>query len=151
MAYMSSGSRKVRRYLAAVAVAGMATSARAEVVATCAASTGTSYILSGGLVDQAQSGWVEDGISGGGIQLVRSGDEYDIFISDASGSTFSARADGASVLLIGDPPEGPIILAVYSKASEVYQFRLDQKVVVWTQAKFSGMVDKGSLFVAQCD
>jgi hypothetical protein len=109
------------------------------------------YILEGGLVQTGAGGWQQDGISNGTIQLLQDGQDLDIVVGDATGGTRSAKADGATVVLLATPERGPIVGAFYPLASEVYDFDLTHHQVSWTQTKFSGLVDKTSLFVAPCD
>lgn len=95
-------------------------SSHAQVVATCGASTGYSYFLPGPTVPPEEVGWAEDGISNGGIQLIRDGDSFDIVYTDAIGGR-SVQADGATV--IGYPASsGFLVLAVYPDLVETYQF-----------------------------
>jgi hypothetical protein len=109
------------------------------------------YILEGGLVQAGAGGWQKDGISNGTIQLLQDGQDLDIVVGDATGGTRSAKADGATVVLLATPERGPIVGAFYPLASEVYDFDLTHHQVSWTQTKFSGLVDKTSLFVAPCE
>ncbi|MBN9457481.1 MAG: hypothetical protein J0I54_12705 [Bosea sp.] len=116
-------------------------------VYSCGASKGQSFFLNG-------QGWQDDGISSGVIVLKRRGDDFDIRVADASGSSFSAREDGASV--IGRAQDGVIqVLVVYpSMTIETFLFSKPDKgrsVLAWTASKqVYGLADRASVFVSSC-
>lgn len=63
-----------------------------------------------------RTGWADDGMSKGSMTFVRhSKDNWDVIIKDASGSTFSAKQDGAKILLMsgGAATGSTILLAAY--------------------------------------
>lgn len=99
-------------------------------------------------------GWQDDGISNGVIVLKRRGDDFDILMADASGSSFSAREDGARV--IGRAQDGVLqVLAVYpSMTVETFLFSKPDKgrsTLAWTASKqISGVADRASVFVSSC-
>ncbi|OJV09555.1 MAG: hypothetical protein BGO20_02420 [Bosea sp. 67-29] len=88
------------------------------------------------------------------IVLKRRGDDFDIRVADASGSSFSAREDGASV--IGRAQDGVIqVLVVYpSMTIETFLFSKPDKgrsVLAWTASKqVYGLADRASVFVSSC-
>lgn len=116
-------------------------------VYSCGASKGQSFFLNG-------QGWQADGISSGVIVLRRRGDDFDIQIADASGSSFSARDDGARV--IGRAQDGVVqVLAVYpSMTIETFLFSKPDKgrsTLAWTASKqVAGLADRASVFVSSC-
>lgn len=142
--------RRLAPYLAAVALVLLAAPSHAGVLATCGGSEGMTYVFEGGLVEAGSDGWQKDGISKGTIQLLQDGDDLDLIIGDSTGGTRSAKADGATVVLLAAPDRGPVVGAFYPMAVEVYDFDLTHHQVSWTQTKFSGLVDKTSIFVAPC-
>lgn len=127
-------------------------SAQAEVVATCGASKGWGYYVPGGLNPDQKPELVQDAILKGSFQLIRSGDDFDIIATDASGGTFSAKADGGKVIG-ATTQEGNIVVHVFYKVTaETYIFWLATRdpTVSYSQAKFSAGIPKHSLMVATC-
>lgn len=116
-------------------------------VYSCGASKGQSYFMNG-------AGWQDDGISSGVIVLKRRGDEFDILIGDASGTSFSARDDGASIM--GRAEDGAMqVLAVYpSMTIETFLFSKPERgrsTLAWTSSKqVSGEINRASVFVSSC-
>lgn len=115
-------------------------------VFTCGASKGQSYFV------ESQE-WNEDGISNGVIALRRRGEEFDVVIADASGSSFSAREDGANVLA---REEAGVVqaLVIYPRMTiETYLFSKPSRgrsTLAWTSSKRTGVVDRASVFVSSC-
>jgi hypothetical protein len=87
----------------------MAASADAKQITSCGASKGYSFNFEGPIVPRDKAGWIEDGISSGGLVLLLNGDEFDIVITDSLGSK-SMRADGFQVFNIPQPRAGSMIL-----------------------------------------
>ena len=78
---------------------------------TCDGAVGTSYTFEGGIaaiVGRTPGPWKhDDGIPNGSFVLIKNVDDYDIIITDATGSTVSARVDGArSTPLRSGPANG---------------------------------------------
>ena len=75
---------------------------------TCDGAVGTSYTFEGGIaaiVGRTPEPWKhDDGIPNGSFVLIKNVDDYDIIITDATGSTVSARVDGAQVYTIAERP-----------------------------------------------
>lgn len=128
----------------------------ANIVTVCGASQGYAYFFPGGLVPEAKSGWSKDGITDGRFMLIQDGKEFDLVFTDATKGTKSAKAEGATIILIGG--SGPfVILESYSKAEGpsvfVYTFHIDQSGsgnVVWTNTKVNGLVNKSAIYQASC-
>jgi len=90
----------------------------------------------------------------GSFQLVRSGEEFDIFSTDATGGTFSARGDGGSVSGSFDDSGNLLLFVVYpGKVLETYVFWFGVKTersVTYSQAKHGARIAKHSLMKAAC-
>lgn len=116
-------------------------------VYACGASKGQSYFMNG-------EGWQSDGISNGVIILRRKGEEFDVQIGDASGSSFSASSDGATV--VGREVDGVIqLVAAYPGMTiETYLFAKPvrgRSTLAWTSSKqVGGTADRASVFVSSC-
>lgn len=126
--------------------------AHAEVVATCGASKGHAYYIPGQNVPVEEAGWTADGVSKGSFQLIRSGDDWDIVFTDASGGTLTSRTDGGKVSAIISKNGDVIVQIVYAVSIETYVFWLSLKkpVASYSQAKFAALIQKHGLMVAPC-
>jgi len=146
---MSSVTVKV---LCAFIISTISLSAFAEIVASCGASKGHAYYVSKGLVQPKDSGWTEDAISEGSFQLIRSGEDWDVIYTDASGGTLSARADGGVTSGFVTDDGDVVLQIIYGKSVEVYVFWLSLKapMVSYSQAKFGSPVPKHGVLVAPC-
>jgi hypothetical protein len=140
----------MRTILASILLALSDQPAHSEVLRTCGASSGWAYYLAGGVVQQDDAGWQEDGISNGGVMLLRDGENWDIVYTDATGSR-SARADGGRVVMLTENTSGVVVLVAYPTVQETYLFSATRSEVVWTQIKAAGLADKGAVFRAACD
>ena len=120
-------------------------SAKADVITRCGASKGYAYYFEGPLVPREKSGWTQDGISQGSMQLVRDGKELDIVYTDTAG-TRSAKADGFLVFNLSPPNNtGFVTLIAVSERTGVvehYLFTLN--------AEGRGTVEWGSIKGARC-
>jgi hypothetical protein len=143
-------SKHALRY--ALAVACILTASEAPTadgwvdVYACGASKGHSYFFKG-------DDWQSDGISKGVIILKRRGTEFDIEIGDASGKSYSAREDGATVT--GRDNEGMIqVVAVYPRLTiETYLFSKPvegRSTLAWTSSKQGSFAGRVSAFVSSC-
>lgn len=121
----------------------------AEVLFECGESRGYGYYLQSPFVPAKEAGWHEDGITGGGINLLRDGGSFDIVYTDTVGSR-SATADGGRVILLSDNPVGYIIIVGYAEVTETYLFSKANREVAWTQTKAAGLVDKVAAYRAAC-
>lgn len=77
----------------------LASAAHGETVFTCGGSLGHAYYAQGALVSSDQSGWTEDRISDGAIQLVLVDGQPDILLKDAVGLVSARAQDGEVVIL----------------------------------------------------
>lgn len=113
---------------------------------SCGKSAGHSYIMDG-------TGWTEDGIANGIIVLRRRGEEFDLLIGDSSGSSFSARDDGAKIFGREDGGAFQVVVVYPALAVETYLFAAPAKgraSLAWTSSKRSGIADRVSAFVSSC-
>lgn len=77
----------------------LATEAFATDIASCSNPSGKAYYPYLGLVPKNKSGWGDDGIKGGVINVtVNAQGKYDVLYLDATKEVISATGDGASVL-----------------------------------------------------
>jgi len=126
-----------------------------ETISVCGGSVGQSFFFSGPL-NKNQSGWQQDGISNGKIELVRDREQYDIFYADAVGSR-SMRADGFEITAIPQPlAEFRTLLAINSSTGivEHYLFHLDRAgngTLLWGSVKGGGaVIAKSGLYKSDC-
>lgn len=128
--------------------------ASADVLAVCGASDGHAYYLPGGIVSKEDSGWTADGIKVGSFQLIRSGTDYDVIFTDASGGTVSSKGDGGHVIATPDASGNLLVLITYpgkTLESYVFWFAIDtEQTVTYSQAKYGSKVPKHSLLKASC-
>jgi len=150
--------RLMLRSIALVApiIVGLANEASAAIVTSCGASKGVAYYFKNPLIPKGKTGWQDDGISSGTIQLVQNGTDFDIFYTDTVG-TKSMRAEGFRVISINQPdPNSHLILAVHegTRIAEHYLFVLDDNgvgEVAWGSLKGAGSIfPKSSLYLAKC-
>lgn len=141
--------KKIKRCVLAFAILPLtAGPSLAQVMFSCGASSGYSYFLAGPLVEPSAEGWQEDGISAGGIELIRDGDDYDIIYTDAVGGR-SAKADGGRIIAF-EADAGILVIAAYPNVIETFQFNQTSKKVAWTQNKAHPSSRKIAAFVSDC-
>lgn len=143
------------RICLAFALAVVAFTANAEIVATCGASEGRSYYIPGGLVTAKDAGWADEKISKGSFQLLRSGDEYDIVFTDSTGGTLSSKGDGATTTGFYDQAGNLVVIVMYPESLiETWVFWLSvktERVATYSQARHHAPIRKHSLLRATCD
>ena len=147
----------VRKFAATAIVSLLLTyPAVANTITKCSSSKGFAYYFKGGLVPDDQAGWRQDGVDGGSIQLVRHGDDFDIFYTDTVG-TKSVKADGFDVLSLPQQAPGSFLIIAVNATSQVlqhYLFILDAEgrgTVAWGTARGSGSIfPKSALYTASC-
>jgi hypothetical protein len=126
--------------------------ARAEIVAICGAAEGHYYYPLKPPIPEKNAGWGADKITNGNFQLIRSGSDWDIVFTDATGRTQSSRADGGrTVGLVND--DGDVVVTVFYAGSFetwIFWLSMDKPVVSWSQAKFGSFIPKHSLMVSPC-
>lgn len=91
-----------------------------------------------------------DGFSGGTFELVRDGDNFDIFITDAAG-TRSAKADGAEVIPTEAANGAITLLVAYPKALETYLFDFESSEMIFTSMRISVGPKTAAVFVGSCE
>src|SRR5262245_59980628 len=98
-----------------------------QTITECGDSDGYAYFFAGGAIPAQQAGMRKDGITGGRIILNFENNQVDLIINHAMGSTFSARQQGANVVLLPSS-EGLIAVSVLYKEGmfENYIFQLDK-------------------------
>lgn len=142
------------KIIAGCALGAAGNIASADVLATCGASNGHAYYPPGTFVTATDAGWRVDKISKGSFQLVRSGEDFDIFATDATGGTFSAKADGAVINGNFDDSGNLVLLVLYpGKVVETFVFWFAVKTersVTYSQAKHNARITKHSLMKAAC-
>jgi hypothetical protein len=99
-------------------------SAQTTNIAICGSSEGHGYYHHAGLVKKKDAGWVKEKISNGKTVLKHLGkNEFDILVVDASGSIWSAKQDGSTVIpLRKTQSEIAILHITIKKVIEVYNF-----------------------------
>jgi len=120
---------------------------------SCGASNGYAYYFEGGLVDRANSGFSEDGISGGKISLtLNEKGNGDILTIDATGGIKSAISQGAKVLVLPTEGSGVNWLAMYGDGTlEVYSYNGNtNKVATYRNTVGATLLAKNSLFISDC-
>jgi hypothetical protein len=128
--------------------------AQADVLATCGASEGHGYYPHSRVVSKEDSGWQRDGISKGSYQLIRSGEDYDIIFTDATGGTVSSRADGGHVTAVKDGTGNLLVLVIYpgkTVESYIFWFGTHERTMTYSQARYGATIPKQSLMRASCE
>jgi len=126
---------------------------QAEILAVCGASEGHAFYIPGPLVPEKEAGWLEDKISGGTFQLIRSGDDYDIIFTDATGGTLSAKGDGGEIIAFKSSRGDLIVTILYPLAIETYAFWFSSSgplIATFSQVKHSTPIAKHAVFKADC-
>ena len=85
---------------------------------------------------------------------MRSGEEFDIFFTDASGGTLSTKGDGGVISGSFDNSGNLLLLVIYpGKVFETYIFWFgiqSERSVTYSQAKHGARISKHSLMKAEC-
>lgn len=138
------------RSLLALTLACSAGPGIAQTIIECSGSAGKAFYFDIDPQTGKPTGWVDDGISNGSVVLVVNDNSVDIIIKDAV-STFSARADGATVTLLEvRDPFVEILVSYPQGAKELYTFDVKERRLVWSQHKFGVLFDKASTFISEC-
>jgi hypothetical protein len=132
--------------------------AERKILANCSSSKGSAYFFEGGIVPPGQGGWMEDGITGGHLQLILDGDDLDIVFKDRSGGVRSHREEGSKVWPSSyDANSGTLIVIAENKGGgsvEHFLFRLNKYsvgTVAWGTLRNSPEgATKSSLMTAKC-
>lgn len=136
-----------------MALAFVSTNVQAEILAVCGASKGYAYYLPSALVPDKDAGWTEDAISGGSFQLIRSGDNYDIVFTDATGRTLSTKGDGGEILGMENGKGDLIVTVLYPHVIETYAFWFSSSgplIATFSQVKHETPIAKHAVFKASC-
>ncbi len=128
----------------------LATPAIGETIMQCGGSKGWAYYFAGPSTGEPDMGWVEDGISAGGVALTREGDILDLLIKDSIGLV-SVTGEGATVSLIDAYGDYITVLVSYPQGSkELYTFDVGRRKLSWSQHRFGFATDKVQTFLADC-
>ena len=135
----------------------VSTNSYATDVAQCANPSGKSYYPYLGLMAKKDSGWVDDGISGGITSLVRDeNNEYDILFVDASKRIISSKHDGGKVYKLSQGSNDASFLVIYpGKTVEVYTFLIDKSgkaeyIQVTTRSGDQVLITKSTVMRGDC-
>lgn len=126
------------------------------IFASCGASQGVAYFFEGGLVGPGQGGWLKDGVTDGGIALVKLDGKLDILFKDATGNRYSHRAEGSDIRLIAADPDGSYLVIATNpkgKSAEHFLFKVNEYGVgtlVWGTIRTDTPASKSSLMTAEC-
>jgi hypothetical protein len=121
-----------------------------ETFASCGESSGYSYYVLGGLIDESRSGFIKDEIKGA-IKFTHSENEdWDVVVLTESQEPYSSKDAGANVFFLGGNKYGFNIVVQYPKDTiETYTLRPLTNEVTWTQTKIS-MMSKTTVYHASC-
>ena len=124
-------------------------------VAVCGASAGYAFNAQIGLLSgNAEAGrWADDAIPTGRMTLtLDDAGEFDLLIADATGSVFSAKGDGATIVPVAATNSVLSIIVAYPLVVETYTFLLSDggPEVIWTSNKHSAPIVKVSAMRASC-
>ena len=135
----------------------ISTNSYATDIARCSNPTGKSYYPYLGLMNKEDTGWVDDGITGGITSLVRNeNNEYDIFFVDASKQIISSKHDGGKVYMLSQGINDASFLVIYpGKTVEVYTFLIDKSgkaeyIQVTTRAGDQVLITKSTVMRGDC-
>ena len=125
----------------------------AEILLSCGASAGYTYIYEGGLMGKEQAGWSKDTISKGSLSVVRQDDKLDILYIDATKKIYSSRAAGAGVFLLDSDENYFTVLVSYVNAViEIYTFDIKNKKFSHSVHKYGTQpIIKATTMVGDCD
>ena len=134
-----------------------ATEAFSADIASCSNPSGKAYYPFLGLIPKNKSGWTEDGIKGGVINVtVNAEGKYDVLFLDATKEVISATGDGATVLPFAKGNKSFGVVLLYPKGVvETYTFVKNESGILeylHTAAKAGDAVTmvKSSLFRGTC-
>ena len=120
--------------------------ANAEVIATCRDPKGQSFFMESAAGPDIGTGWEDDAISDKVVTLRHNEGIYELEVSgvDISGD------GGQQYLAWSDPGSVSIVIVYPPQLIESYTFDLLNRTLLWSQARQSSLIRKGSLLVAGC-
>ena len=124
--------------------------AQAKVLIHCGPSKGQAYFFNHPTWNPNPSGWADDGISNGRIILTSENEEWDILFSDSFNST-GYRSDGADVILLSSDENFIRIGAFADLYTDIYNFNLKEKTVVWSSNKSGPFAGKVAVYFSDCN
>ena len=128
----------------------IATEVQAEVLMHCGSSKGQAYFFNDKIMNPEPSGWQDDGISKGRIILSKDGEDWDVLFGDALSSS-GYRSDGAAVILLHSSDNFIRIGAFHYNYSDIYNFNLKEKTVVWSSNKSGPLMGKVAVYFSDCN
>ena len=147
----------IRFLWVAALIAAFSSAALGKDIAKCGASDGYSYFPKAGLgaADQDTGEWHRDGIKDGRFTLTEiSENVFDLLILDASGGIYSAKQDGAKIIILGSTKKSLSFLVSYPNAYvETYTFMRnedDDAEAMWTSNKWGTPIPKAGAYRASC-
>ena len=138
------------RALIIISIIIFATQARTEILIHCGPSNGQAYFFNDPTFNPNPSGWQEDGMSKGRIILSKEGEDWDILFGDALGSN-GYRSDGATVIPLASNERFIRVGAFADHYSDVYNFNLIEKTVVWSSNKSGPLMGKVAVYFSDCN
>lgn len=125
------------------------------VFASCGESTGMAFFFEGNIVGPGQGGWLKDGVTGGGVALVKMDGQLDILFKDTTGNRYSHRAGGSDVRLIAHSGNSYLVVAENreGKTAEHFLFKTNELGVgtlAWGTVRLDKPASKSSLMTAEC-
>jgi len=126
----------------------------AETIISCGENNGYLYYFSGGIVPKSKEGWGKDGFSTGQFSLVRykSNNKLDIIYKDATNMIYSARANGAEVIMLSNiSPFISVLVNYKNHTTEIYTFDVVKKNYSYSQHKYGkSPIKKAATYVGKC-
>lgn len=151
--YLVTNLDRMHLFRAAPVLAGLVLtsatggSANADVIATCRDPKGQSFYMKSAAAPDFDPAWEEDAISGKVVTLRHNGETYEL---EVSGEDISGDG-GQQYLAWSDPGSVSIVVVYPPQLIESYTFDLLNRTLLWSQARQSSLIRKGSLLVAGCN
>ena len=120
---------------------------------SCGESKGYSYYFESGVVDKKNSGFSDDGITGGLISLTLDDkNKGDVLSKDATGVLKSATSQGAVVTVLDASENGVNWVVIYPDGTlEVYSLNISSmKMASYRNTVGNPLIAKNSLFISDC-
>ena len=122
-------------------------------IATCGPMKGYSFFYPGPNIPKDDVGFGEDGISSAKTTLAIIDDEPDV-ISGDWGDPTTARADGASVFVLGEgklKDDSIVFVVIYpGMAVETYTYNGTDNSLMLLQTKYGALIQKTAMFYSKC-
>ena len=127
----------------------------ATIIAACSNPAGYAYFPNYGLIQERDSGWTDDAITGGITQLVQEENgDFDIMVLDSTQTIYSSRNEGAMVIPFSFNESQVSVLVVFmGETVETYSFiktASGKNEFLMTQNRTKGVIPKFSLYRGEC-